>query len=158
MAEVEGREGAVTDIAISADSPEVVSSGEDFVLCVWNFATATERLTLRGHEGAVFVCAVSPDGRMIASGGADRDVRLWDRQTGAGIAMMQGHTDSVTACVFAPDGAWLATGGGDFDGTLRLWDLQSREARFVLGAGAAAVFNALDGHSATLEWRSPWAQ
>jgi hypothetical protein len=148
--ELEGHEGAITDVAVSTDSTDVVSSGEDSVLRVWNAVTATERLALRGHQGAVLACAISPDGRLIASGGADHDVRLWDRKTGDSIATLRGHTDALTACAFAPDGSWLATGGDDADGTLRLWDLQSRAVRWVLGVGTAAVFDALNSQSASL--------
>jgi WD40 repeat protein len=149
VAELAWHQGAVTAIAVSPDAADVVSSGEDCLLRVWNIATGTERLVLRGHEGAVLACAVSPDGRVIASGGVDHTVRLWDRQSGASIATLRGHTDAVTACAFAPDGTWLATGSDDADGTLRLWDLQSRATRFVLGEGAPAVFRMLDGASAS---------
>jgi WD40 repeat protein len=149
VAELAGHQGAVTAIAVAPDSTDVVSSGADGLLRVWNLATATERLVLRGHKGAVLACAVSPDGRVIASGAADHDVRLWDRETGASIAVLVGHTDAVTACAFAPDGSWLATGGGDADGTVRIWDMASRASRFVLGKGAPAIFDMLNSASAS---------
>ena len=52
--------------------------------------------------------------------------------------VLTGHTGSVGAVAVAPDGSWLASGGDD-DGTVRIWDAATGQARATLKGHTLAV-------------------
>jgi WD40 repeat protein len=94
---------------------------------------------LRGHGGSVLNnVAFSPDGKMLASGSGDGTIILWDLQTRPGRVPgrieepfigepLKGHNGLVSSVAFSPDSRMLASGSGD--GTVILWDLQTRPGK-----------------------------
>jgi WD40 repeat protein len=95
----------------------------------------------------VFGVAVSLDGRSVAWG-AGPIVRLSDLESGAEIGLFKGHTRTVWGVAFSPDGARLLSGADD--GTMRLWDVNSRKQLevFSLGVGLTSVAFTPDGQHA----------
>jgi len=71
----------------------------------------------------------SPDGRTIAAA-SDRSIYLVDHNTSA-LRILRGHGDKVYSLAWAPDGGSLAS--ADWSGVLRVWDLESGEAREFTG-------------------------
>lgn len=68
--------------------------------------------------------SISPNGRCLAvSTTVSSDVYLWDIESHHPARRLQGHTGIVSAMQFSADSARLYTGG--FDGTIRLWSVQS---------------------------------
>jgi WD40 repeat protein len=130
--------GRVATGAISPDGSVVAVSASDKKVHVWDVASAKE-LHLLDHPELVWSVAISPDGRQIATGtgaapngdpaaqrvpaGDDNTVRLWNAATGELVRELKGHDHAVASLAFAPDSRRLAS--GSFDGTLRLWDVES---------------------------------
>lgn len=94
---------------------------------------------LEGHTRDVFSLAFSPDGTTVLSASQDGTVKQWNVAAGALMQTIPLWNDfsyeigtsprekEVWSMAFSPDGSLLAT--GNFDGTLRLWDLATRQAR-----------------------------
>ena len=60
------------------------------------------------------------------------------------IATLEGHGDSVRAVSFSPDGTLLASGGGEGfqeDGTVKLWDVATKQNIATLEGHTAGVFS-----------------
>jgi WD40 repeat protein len=101
---------------------------------IWEWASGRLEQELIGGDmthSAVF----SPDGRTLAAAGHDRErrramrypVRRWNLATGHQRRLLPGHDDQVGFLAWSPDGALLASGGAD--GTVRLWDPETRDCR-----------------------------
>ena len=87
----------------------------------------------------------TPDGNRIA---VATDVGIWiyEAQTGKELTLLTGHTRRVTSLGFPADGRFLAS--GSFDGTVRLWDIDSWKQTAVFAghqAGIAAIAVSPDG-------------
>lgn len=61
----------------SPDEKQLVSSGSDGTLRLWNFNTPdTPPQTFKGHSGVIRSVTFSPDGKKLFSVG-DRTLRIW---------------------------------------------------------------------------------
>src|SRR5258708_5795537 len=73
---------------------------------------------------AIWAVTVSRSGQYWAAAGRRGEVRLW-REFGQTLHLTwQAHTDIVMALAFSPDERRLAS--GSFDGSVKLWDVESR--------------------------------
>merc|ERR1712226_797426 len=85
--------------------------------------------TLKGHNGWVTAIATTnenPD--MILSASRDKTIIMWhltreDTQYGIPKRRLQGHSHFVSDVVISSDGQFALS--GSWDGTLRLWDLNT---------------------------------
>lgn len=97
---------------------------------------------LSGHTDNVSCIAVSKSGRFVASGqvthmGFKADIIVWDFETKTLIQKLTLHKVKVQGLAFSPNDKYLVSLGGEDDGSVVVWDLESREA--VCGAPAAVV-------------------
>jgi WD40 repeat protein len=82
--------------------------------------------------------ALSPNGKTIATGsGSDDRVRLWDVGTRKVISKWTGHTDVVCALHWSADSKRIAS--GSWDGTARVWDVQSGQTILTIKTGQGWV-------------------
>lgn len=74
---------AVLRLRFLDDDHQLVSSGEQGTLRLWDVDAGRVVRDFAGHRGSVCGLAVSEDGRSVASTGYDHTLRLWDAETGA---------------------------------------------------------------------------
>jgi WD40 repeat protein/regulation of enolase protein 1 (concanavalin A-like superfamily) len=103
-----GHEGAVTNLAISADGRRAVSSGTDAMLRWWDVQSGQTIGTRKVYGKPVVGLALSPDGVQAASVDGGNDAQVWnfEKKTGRGY-----HNNAKAVRVaFSPDGRYLVCG------------------------------------------------
>ena len=72
---------------------QIMITGVDCRIIVWDISTAGQVCELKGHSDTVYQLAYSRDGTILASGGLDKCVKLWDTSCFEenGVAMNPQH-------------------------------------------------------------------
>src|SRR6266480_350272 len=115
---------------------------------------------------AIWSVAASSPGQYCAVGSRRGEVRVWKERGRLLHLVWQAHTDVVSTLAFSPDGSTLAS--GSWDGTLKLWNLQSGallwrgrhtntisylafspDGRLLASSGRDATVQFWDAHSGT---------
>ncbi|MCS6864278.1 MAG: WD40 repeat domain-containing protein [Gemmataceae bacterium] len=130
-----GHSGAVTSLAVTADSSLLVTGGEDKTVRVWDVKSAKPIRSFQGHMAKVSTVTIRPDGRQLASGSEDGAIRIWDLSTSDDHRVISDAKDSLWAVAFSPDGQRLATAGADK--TIRVYNPDSGKLEATLTAEAA---------------------
>ncbi|XP_076027283.1 cilia- and flagella-associated protein 52-like [Genypterus blacodes] len=96
---------------------------------------------LHGHTQNVTCVAVSKSGRYIATGqvnfmGFKGDVIIWNYAQRAIHARQQLHKNKVEALSFSPNDKYLVSLGGQDDGSIVVWDVETKQA--ICGSPASA--------------------
>jgi WD40 repeat protein len=123
--------GQVSSVAFSPDGKQIITSGADMVLRLWDAETLAELAILQGHTGLLRTVAFSSDGQMVASAGDDKSIRLWrlDGHRVTDTVSFHAHDDRILTVCFTPDGKTLASGCRD--GTVRVWDVSKKEPELL---------------------------
>lgn len=124
---INGFNGKVYAVAVTADEQTLFTAGEGGELLAWNIEevaagnTPTKITRLKGHSDDVLCLAISPDGNHLASAGHDGQVLVWELPTLKLASRLDGHTDWVRCLDFSPDSETLAS--ISHDDYLILWNI-----------------------------------
>jgi WD40 repeat protein len=144
----------------SPDGTQLLTSGENGAVRIWDAYTGEVLLKLVGHQnngGGIFpnqsdrvlAARFSPNGKQAASFSAGGMVHIWDTTTGELIDILE-HPQAILADTFMLPGqykiglAWSPLGDrlvtGWHDGLARIWDLGTREIdRLLAGHTSNAI-------------------
>ena len=133
LAVLESHQGPVRTVSFAPDDQQLVTSGDDSTLRLWNFQRqpAVTMAALKRSSRAI-----SPDGQQIATADADGVVRLRSLE-GELLSQFEGHLGAVRSVAFSPNGEQIASGGED--GTVRLWSIKASQAIAVFQVYSAEV-------------------
>jgi DNA-binding SARP family transcriptional activator/WD40 repeat protein len=134
------RRGGTLSVALSADGRSLAVATREGIEIV-EVARMRIRSFLIGSATTEAPPQFSPDARLLAAGRREGWVRFWSTQTLKPVsAKLAAHRGSVLSLSISRDGRTLASGGTD--GTLRLFDIATRQA---LGGPLPAVANGATG-------------
>ena len=131
----------VTHVCFSPSGKQILSSGNDNIIRVWDTSNQSLVLEISGHtdgmigrgwgskgspsrfrKNGVDNVNFSPDSSKIISASYDGTARMWDINTGAEIMRLI-HRNWVMSACFSPDGKQILTAG--HDNVARLWDAKT---------------------------------
>lgn len=148
-----GHRGNVTSISFSPDGRQIVSSGEDMTIKLWQ-RDGTLIRTLQGHRGAVSSVSFNPAepqyfvsvSRKISIAKPNGEIILWNRD-GTLLDRQEEFNEQplgdLFSISFSPNGQLVAAADGT-DNSIKLWTLTS------IGNGELRLkpFKTLTGHAA----------
>lgn len=130
--------GNIYDIKFSPDSKQLISSGENNNLFIWDVKKQKKLKNIRLEE-TVLSLDFSPDGRYLALGYWNGNIQLWDAQSFEVLHTLTTHFNQIYSIAFSPDGNYIASAGADK--LIHIWDLQTNELLKTLKGHHLAIYD-----------------
>ncbi|KAL3417424.1 sulfur controller-2 [Phlyctema vagabunda] len=116
------------------DETKLISGSLDSNIRVWNWRTGECLSTYGGHSKGII--GLNFEGNILASGSMDCTVKIWNFKDSS-VFSLRGHKDFVNAV--RVDSASRTVFSASDDGTVRLWDLDTRTTIKTYDGHVAAV-------------------
>jgi len=135
-------------VAASPSGQWLAIGGTDHFTQLWNAKEGVRTASLEATKPPITALDFSKDStRLVHTSPADGLVWVWNCATGEPDLILIEAADGCTLedVAFHPNGRWVACGGIDYlstgerDGAVVLWDLPSKQKKFVLDTGVYAV-------------------
>ena len=128
-------------VAYSPDGRQMVSSGTEEPIRLWERGSRRQVRTFPGHGSGSSLALFTPDGRQVLTGRAfpQAVAQLWDVNSGELNREFTGHTGWIFAAAFTTNGQWLATGSGYPEFRVRVWDVATGTMRHSLMGSSSTV-------------------
>lgn len=120
-----GHVGAVNALCASWDPLRFFSVGDDGVLVEWLLARVQSGTPLFKTEKPLRCLAVAANLRSVVIGGDNGEIRIGKTEGNAEFVPFEGHEGSVYQVAIDPKEQWVASASAD--GSVRMWDLATRE-------------------------------
>ena len=132
--QLNGHTRAVNSVAFSPDGNQLISTGEDQTIRVWDVKGQRELYAFTQQGPSASFAGFSPDGsKILAVRGTA--VLLWDVSADPSkmppnevSTFLKGHTANVTAAAFSPKGNKIASAA--VDGSIKIWDVNTQKEDF----------------------------
>ncbi len=101
---------AVKCVAFAKHTPsEIVTSGSDQLISVFDVRARQVAATVRGHTGPVTCASFSHSGTYFATGATDRSVRIWDRRKMEMTFRSRTHQQTIMDLDYLKDGIGIVS-------------------------------------------------
>ncbi len=114
---------SVVDLAFAPEGQQLLSTGADGTMRVWDLVSHQETARLTNHLLVVSAMAFSPDGKSLATASTDQTVKLWQAGSWKELATLRGSESEAWGVAFSPDGRLLATGCKD--DSILIWKVEA---------------------------------
>jgi WD40 repeat protein len=118
---LEGHQGSVTALTITADSRYALSGGQGGLVNLWDLETGFLLKSMLGHKSPVVSITIAPDGNHVITGSKDGTVRVWLLRGGVLLKALE-TTENVQSIAITPDGRQVVA--GTLEGVIRVLDFE----------------------------------
>jgi WD40 repeat protein len=133
---LKGADYVATSLAFSPDGSRllvgITADAKESSLNLLDSNSGRLQARARPGTGTLNAVAFSPDGKWVLGGGADRQLHVYDLPELKERAALPGHRRELSGVAVLADGHALSVSR---DGSLRVWDLASKQAMNLLAAG-----------------------
>ncbi len=123
IARLSDHDGAINAACFRPGDHQVVTSGDDGAVYLWDIEKKRQLHRFKGHAAKVTGLACAKNGILVASAGWDRTVRLWNLATLEAGPVLKGHRSPANAVLLSSDGAYVYSSASD--GIINQWDARS---------------------------------
>ena len=116
-------------------------SEENWILSFWDLVSGKQIGHAEGQDDFIISAAYSPVDNKAISGGIKGDILLWDLEKMQVLKRFVGHSSGMrrNCLVWSQDGKTFLS--GNWDGSIRLWDVQTGKEEAHLQAGYGRVMS-----------------
>jgi WD40 repeat protein len=115
---------AVMKVAISPNGSNLVSTGEDAGINIWNWETGEFLFSFFEHSNNILSMVISPDSRVMVTGGLD-GIRVWNLTPQRPVFVLDGIGNPTYTLAMHPNGYIVAS--GHQNGVVRFWNLRTTQ-------------------------------
>ena len=101
-------------VRLSSNNTEVLTSGADGKVILWDLKSKTATRIYSGHFTSVGCCDMALEGNRVVSGDNHGMISIWEKETGHVVQTLPlAHSKAVLSCSISSDGMTVATVGAD---------------------------------------------
>jgi WD40 repeat protein len=123
LKDLQGHQGKVVSVAFSPDGRQLISSGEDNRIQLWDVTTKLPVKILSGGISEPITHIVyDPDGKKFVYASYNGTIKLWDPETSSRPKVLN-NPEPVTSVEYSPNGKMFVSGG--LNKNILLWDART---------------------------------